>query len=270
MRRHRSPGLLGALLSLLVKLPWQLLIAMGISGAWWMHDSFSKRLVQSSLAQTISWIQWAPLFAPLVLFGGLSLASFWQRRKRWNLLKKHSSLAALRGMSWKDFERLVGEAYRQKGYSVQENGLGGADGGVDLILTRGKQTILVQCKRWRSRPIGVSIVREMWGLVHHHRATGAKVVTVGRFTTAAKTFVRGKELELLGGQDLVDLIASLEVPGYRPAPSVTPEDPPFGKRPAAPGCPRCGQAMVMRTARGRNKQFWGCPGFPGCGGSSPA
>ena len=32
-------------------------------------------------------------------------------------------------------------------------------------------------------------------------------------------------------------------------------------------CPKCGEAMVLRTAkRGENqgKQFWGCPGFPKC------
>ena len=32
-------------------------------------------------------------------------------------------------------------------------------------------------------------------------------------------------------------------------------------------CPRCGQEMVLRTARreqGAGKQFWGCKGFPAC------
>ncbi len=35
-------------------------------------------------------------------------------------------------MTWQDFERLVGEAFRQRGYRVAETGRGGADGGVAL------------------------------------------------------------------------------------------------------------------------------------------
>ena len=49
-------------------------------------------------------------------------------------------------MSWRDFERLDGEAFRMRGYSVTETGGGGADGGVDLQLARGSETFLVQCK----------------------------------------------------------------------------------------------------------------------------
>jgi hypothetical protein len=39
------------------------------------------------------------------------------------------------------------EAYRRKGFAVQENGGGGADGGIDLILRRGGETWLVQGRR---------------------------------------------------------------------------------------------------------------------------
>lgn len=36
-----------------------------------------------------------------------------------------------------------------------------------------------------------------------------------------------------------------------------------------PKCPRCGKAMVLRTAqKGKNagKQFWGCSAYPDCKG----
>ncbi|MFP3449609.1 restriction endonuclease, partial [Pseudomonas sp. SIMBA_067] len=53
-------------------------------------------------------------------------------------------------MSWREFERLVGEAYRRLGYVVNVVGQGGADGGVDLVLIRPREKILVQCKQWRA------------------------------------------------------------------------------------------------------------------------
>ncbi len=41
-------------------------------------------------------------------------------------------MSVLNGMSWREFEMLVGEAFRLGGYTVSETGGGGADGGVDL------------------------------------------------------------------------------------------------------------------------------------------
>ena len=59
-------------------------------------------------------------------------------------------------MSWQDFEKFCGEAYRRKGFVVQESGRAGPDGGVDLVLRKGGETWLVQCKRWRN-------VKSDWG-----------------------------------------------------------------------------------------------------------
>lgn len=67
-------------------------------------------------------------------------------------------LERIAALGWRNFERLVGEAYRRHGYSVEETGLGGADGG----------RVLVQCKQWRRRRVPVNVVREMYGLLAHH------------------------------------------------------------------------------------------------------
>lgn len=39
---------------------------------------------------------------------------------------------------------------------------------------------------------------------------------------------------------------------------------------SAPACPRCGQAMVLRTSRKDGSQFWGCSGYPKCRGTRKA
>ena len=36
---------------------------------------------------------------------------------------------------------------------------------------------------------------------------------------------------------------------------------------AQPTCPKCGEAMVMRTARASGDRFWGCSAFPKCRGT---
>jgi len=58
----------------------------------------------------------------------LSLAGWWRGRERRELLEKTHDLEVLRAMPWRDFEILVGEAYRRTGYQVIERGGGDRDG----------------------------------------------------------------------------------------------------------------------------------------------
>jgi Restriction endonuclease len=109
-------------------------------------------------------------------------------------------------MSWQQFERLVGEAFRQQGYQVFETGGGGADGGVDLVLTRSGEKHLVQCKQWRAFKVGVDVVRELYGVMAAKGAAGGFVVTSGRFTDEAVAFAQGRNVRLLDGPKLHALL----------------------------------------------------------------
>jgi restriction system protein len=183
-------------------------------------------------------------------------------------------------MSWREFETLVGEAYRRQGYMVEETGGGGADGGIDLLLHGKGQKVIVQCKQWRSYKVSVKIIREMYGIMVAERADRVIVVTSGGYTQEAHSFARGKPIELLDGNALVRLIG--EVKG-QPAKAHVPVVPASAPSVAVPAtqttltvrmtavhaCPRCGSTMVLRTARkGPNAggHFWGCPKYPTCKG----
>ncbi|GAB3344355.1 restriction endonuclease [Marilutibacter aestuarii] len=195
-----------------------------------------------------------------------ALASYLKQHQRKVLLDAQSGLDSLRNISWREFEMLVGEAYRRQGYRVEEQGLGGADGGIDLILFKDGQTILVQCKQWRARQISVSTVREMWGLLAHHSADGVKIVCANAFTRDAAAFAEGKPIELVSGQALVSLIQS----GQEAPRSARSRIAPKLEAEAIPRCPRCSKAMVRRTNRADGKVFWGCSDYPRCKGTRPA
>jgi len=53
---------------------------------------------------------------------GAATASFFNRRKRRQLLSAQTGMDSLRHMDWRTFERLVGEAFRRQGYAVEETG----------------------------------------------------------------------------------------------------------------------------------------------------
>lgn len=210
--------------------------------------------------------------APFICLLG-AFVSFMRRRKREKLVgvvTEAKSANALNGMSWSEFEMLVGEAFRLQGYQVKEQGGAGADGGIDLVLRKGSETFLVQCKQWKAFKVGVDVVRELYGVMAANGATGGFVITSGSFTADAQAFANGRNVKLVDGPKLFGLIqqAKASIPA-RNAASVPKATPPVIAA-TPPSCPACQSSMVLRTARkGANagSQFWGCSRYPACRGT---
>jgi restriction system protein len=198
-------------------MPWPMGIALGLlaylairHGIGWYFGSLNNpylsglgKLTATGIYSTLGW----------VLLVGCWIAaslSFFRRRSRRKLLDKQTGIDSLRQMNWRQFEQLTGEAFRRQGYAVEETGLGGADGGIDLILRKDGLTTLVQCKQWQNRQVGVKVVREMYGLLLHHLAAGVKIVALGDYTPDARDFAQGKSIELIHGGELVATVRSLQ------------------------------------------------------------
>lgn len=211
------------------------------------------------LFKTLSWY-----LAGAVLVAWIA-AEIWKLFNR-RLLDTRTNLASIQDISWQQFERLVCEAYRRKGYVAEVVGSEGGDGGVDIRLTGRGERVLVQCKQWRAYQVGVSIVRELLGVVVNERADRGIVVTSGRFTREAMDFARqNPRIELVDGPQLAQLIQNVQV---RPTEPI--RTPCLGSGEVTePTCPLCGSSMLLRTARkGQNagSQFWGCSKYPQCRG----
>lgn len=166
-------------------------------------------------------------------------------------------------MSWQQFELLVGHAFRQAGYSVIDGGETGADGGVDVHLSKGNQRFFVQCKHWKTKSVGVSVVRELYGVIAGAGVSGGFVVTSGSFTEDARAFAKGKRIALINGVKLDKMLryAKKSVPESELQQSES--------APETPSCPKCSSSMVKRKARqGQHagREFWGCSRFPNCKG----
>jgi restriction system protein len=212
---------------------------------------------------------------PLVCLAGAGMSA-WRRRERRQLVANVTAGKAadvLDGMSWQQFERLVGEAFRLQGYRVMEAGGGGADGGVDLVLSKDGEKHLVQCKQWRAYKVGVDVVRELYGVMAARGAAGGFVVTSGRFTAEAMSFVEGRNVRLVDGPNLHGLIRQAQG-AARPQERTAEPEQAMNAPPASPNasCPACAKPMVRPMARrGANAggEFWGCTGYPACKGTRP-
>lgn len=223
---------------------------------------------------------------PLLCLAGAGFSA-WRRSERSGLLAKArggDTTVEVSQMTWQQFELLVGEAFRSQGYCVAELGGSGPDGGVDLVLTKDGARYLVQCKQWRAFKVGVSVVREFFGVMAAQRAAGGYLVTSGRLTEEAKAFAAGKNITLIDGERLGKFLRSGQQ--GRPSPKSVHRGVEANPQPASrqdaghaslraaaekvPPCPRCGKTMIRRVARqgARSGQaFWGCSDYPGCRGT---
>ena len=149
-------------------------------------------------------------FALLALVLVPGLVALWaaarRRTRRRALWRRQRSLATLRAMTWQEFEQLTGETFRALGYRIEETGQGGADGGLDLLITKGGQRYAVQCKHYARQKVGAPVVRDAVGAAVHVRARAVFVVALAGFTSAARAYAAGKPVHLLDGAMLLEMI----------------------------------------------------------------
>lgn len=120
----------------------------------------------------------------------------------------------------------------------------------------GSNKYLIQCKQWKTRLVGVAVVRELFGVMTAEQAVGGFVVAAGDFTPDAKAFSQGRSIELLDSRELRRQIGGVVPPAYQ-------------SMAESPTCPKCRGSMIRRTAKkGPNAggQFWGCTAYPKCRG----
>ncbi|HEY5891851.1 MAG TPA: restriction endonuclease [Chthoniobacterales bacterium] len=248
-------------IELLILLPWW--VAAGLAAIVY----FGGPLLETALPPSFHSLGPAiGLFRVLIvfIFALASLASFGRSLVTRRKLEEQTGIQSLKELNWKTFENLMGEVFRRKGYSVEEQLGAGPDGGVDLVLQRNGETTLVQCKLRTNRPVGAPTVRELFGVMAAEGATAGILVTTSTFTSEARQFAAGKALALMDGPELLRLVSEVQTFGGARAHVE------FGSKPAEEcqrTCPTCGSPMILRIARkGSNagRQFWGCSSFPRC------
>jgi restriction system protein len=279
-RRNKRKGLAEDLVAIASKLPWWVSLVVAVVSFVVLHALASQTIntatstkdigtvAVSGLFRTLAWI--GQFLVPLIFVVGAVVSALGQRKRQALLFRtaEGDSSAALNQMTWREFEVLVQEAFRLRGYSVRRMGGDGADGGVDLVLNRGAEKALVQCKQWRAMRVGVSVVRELYGAMAAEGAASGIVVTSGGFTPDAIEFASGRNLRLIAGQELMELLREARA-SLQPGQSVLRPSEPSGQSHA--GCPRCGSPMVRREARRgahSGRAFYGCSRFPDCRGTA--
>lgn len=262
-RRKRDDGIV----NVVAGLPWwvgvslAVLVYIGVRfilPAMWTNSSPALKGVSTGL-QHVAWLFPFPFLVAAAI-------SFSKNLGRRNLVDTQTGIHSIRELHWLDFERMVGEVFRRQGYHVEEQGGSAPDGGIDLVLYKGGRKLIVQCKRWKNAQVGVSLVRELYGVMTAEKADSCIFISSGTYTADALTFSDGKPIQLIGGEKLASLLREVQTTQPSQETVAPSQSKPMSSEPS---CPKCGSHMIKRTAKtGANagKQFLGCSQFPQCRG----
>jgi len=292
---RRKTSLFEDLIDVASRLPWWVGLTLAAISYFGLHRYANSPLPPAptdpgKLFEVVGPTMWRTFamfgqyLLPFVLTVGAGVSA-WKARKRSRLadeVRDDPTAATLNQMHWQEFELVAGEAYRRRGYAVTERGGAGPDGGVDLVIRKGSESTVVQCKQYRATQVGVAIVRELFGAMTAEGASAGVVVSLGPFTRDAQAFAGGRNIKLVTGNDLQALLREgAQAP--RPDREVTSRANAVSieyVRATVPSaaaiavsdtaCPRCKSPMTKRVAKaGANagKAFWGCSRFPECRGT---
>lgn len=265
------------LIDIASKLPWWVGVLLALISYVLLHAVASRPVMAGAnpakmgdaLAKNMmtSFAMFGQFILPFAFSAGalISGVNSIKQKKIYDRVEARSEVAVLNEMSWEDFERLVGEYYKRRGFQVTREGGNGPDGGIDLVLRQNNETHLVQCKQWKAYKVGVQPVREFYGIMTSRGAAGGYFVTSGVYTGEAQAFVKGLNLQLVDGVKLKKMIDAA-----RKNPLPPTHQPELQQEAVIPVCPKCGSEMKKRVARQGNnsgKEFWGCVAFPKCKGT---
>ena len=163
------------------------------------------------LSIVIDAIRALPIWAAgvIVLLLGLVIALLHQRKRDLNRVRAVSPnlmIAPLSSLSREQFDMLLTQAFRQRGFVIGEAASGVGTTAVDLVLRKAGEYFFVHSKVWRVALVEVSAVRELDQAMRTQNAAGGFVVTSGSFTREAMGFASGRKIQLINGRTLREML----------------------------------------------------------------
>lgn len=106
-----------------------------------------------------------------------------------------------------DFERVVGDYFRDCGYVVHQTKRTN-DGGKDLVMYKGGVTYYVECKKYaKSNTVSRPLIQKLVGACYPANAKGI-FVTTSSYTQGAINEAKRSNIELIDGNQFIKMLRS--------------------------------------------------------------
>jgi restriction system protein len=115
------------------------------------------------------------------------------------------------GLTGYQFEEATAVVLKLHGFEVEVTP-GSGDGGIDIEVARDGRMGVVQCKA-HFVPVSPSVLRELYGVIHHCKADFGIAVSLNGFTMRGEEFAHGKPILLVDVDDLIAMQEGIDVVG---------------------------------------------------------
>jgi ssDNA-binding Zn-finger/Zn-ribbon topoisomerase 1 len=179
--------------------------------------------------------------------------------KYWALLRQ------LENLWWREFEFFVSEAFKKKWYN-SKIWPGRGDDWIDVWAWKKNETILIQCKKWKSNGVYIWVkeVREFFGVISSYKWSKGIYITTTGVTESAREFIKKNNIEVWSKNNLEEKIREI----YKPWDVIPIQLQNSDKKMSQQRfCIECGCEMIIKTAKRWDnpwKQFYWCTGYPDC------
>lgn len=159
------------------------LFALLLRSPWWVSLAIAAGMAVAALALL------PPNWRGVALFSGfpflvLSALAAWKQWHLPNAARVEQTRLAVAAMAWPAFSRLLEDAFKRDGYSVQR---GGGDA-VDFVLERQGRRMVVSARRWKSARTGLETLRALQSARDAAEAPDALCISLGALTDTARPF----------------------------------------------------------------------------------
>ncbi|MGH1296444.1 restriction endonuclease [Bacillus pretiosus] len=113
----------------------------------------------------------------------------------------------LKEMDPRKFEFLVADVFQSLGYKAKVTP-GSNDGGKDIILHKGNEMKFVEVKRYTKNSIGRPFIQKLHSAIVDADAVGGYFVTLSHFNKNARQYAANKNIELIDGDSLINMMKS--------------------------------------------------------------
>lgn len=153
---------------------------------------------------------------PFVVIGAIAA------RRQWRLpsaARVSLTVQTVGAMAWPAFSKLLEEAFRRDGYSVQRS----AAAAVDFELERQGRTMLVCARRWKAAHTGVDALRALQAAREACDAPDALYICLSELTDTARPFAAEHRIAIWQSAELAQALRGLPLdraaaPAAMPAP----------------------------------------------------
>jgi restriction system protein len=180
------------------------LFAILLRSPWWISMAIAVLL---SLAAT------AMLPARFSSFGSaagfpfltIGIIAAWRQLQAPSATRVARIVETVGAMPWRDFADALEQAYRRDGHEVRRL----AGPAADFEIVKAGRTVLVSAKRWKVAGTGVEPLRELHAAMEKTRAQASVYVAIGQLTDNARRFAAEKNIRVMQGADLAELLRGM-------------------------------------------------------------